>query len=448
VTGTLGALNFLANGTTVTTPVNLTTITIEAHVPNGGGYTVIPGTGQVNGTFTIPGVPAGNALIRVGDSFLETSARQVSFTDLVVGRPSAATATVNPTTTTINVTGLQPWVAGQDEIVWVSPNVGNTFYNFPLMAPLANATTATLSANFNTVKLVNQAQGDDTWLLQYRVAADAGFQTGATVGATQLAPFTQLNGQTTTLNATMLLPPNVPSITQALTWNLNAFSVLQATLPPGVNPKGFLAFSPFPSTTPNTTAIVDSWFARVPAAQLPPSSFTLVTPFPSGWSIVGRTFFSVDAPRQVAGTTGPLNLSSAIGHYDTLTALTSSPITPRLGTVSNVTLNGTAFSADRTSVGNAVTIGWTAPTLGTVTTYYVLLYRLSTASGAATTAAESFEFSTSNTSLIIPSSLPIAGQPYVVQVQATNAGFNARAEYGSRSVPQSISVITTPIFRP
>lgn len=418
-------------------------------MPSGVAYTVIPGTGQVNGTFTIPGVPAGNALIRVGVSFLETSARQVIFNSYVLGRPSPATATVNPTTTTVSVTGLQPWQAGQNQIVWVSPNVGNTFYNFPLNpTPLANATTATLGGNFNGAKLVNQAQGDDTWLLQYRFTTDGGSSTGAAIGATQLAPFTQLNGQTTALTATMLLPPNVPSLTQALSWNLNAFSVLQTSLPPGLNPKGFLAFSPFPSTTPNSTGVVDFWFVQVPAADLPPTSLTLVTPFPSGWSIVGRTFFSVDAPRQVAGTTGPLNLASGFGHYDTLAALTASPITPRIGPITNLTLNGTPFIADRTSVGSTVALGWTAPTLGAATTYYVTLYRLSTASGAPTTAAETLEFSTGNTSLVIPSSLLIAGQPYAAQVQATNAGYNPRVEYGTRAVPQSVSTIATPIFRP
>ncbi len=418
-------------------------------MPNGTGYTVLPGTGQVNGTFTIPAVPAGNALIRVGNSFLETSARQVAFSNSVLGRPTPATATVNPTTTNVSVTGLAPWVAGQDQIVWVSPNVGNVFYNFPLApAPLANATTANLSANFNTIKLVNQAQGDDTWLLQFRFAADGGYFSGTTVGAAQLAPFTQLNGQTTTLSASMLLPPAVPSLTQTFNWNLNSFSVLQTSLPPGLNPKGFLGFSPFPSTTPNTTSVVDSWFVQVPAAQSPPSSFTLVTPFPSGWSIVGRTFFTVDTPRQVAGTSGPFALVSGFGHYDALGTLTSSPITPRLGAVSNVTLNGTAFTVDRPSVGTALTVGWTAPTLGTVSTYYVVVYRLTTASGAATTAAETFGLSTGNTSLVIPPTILIPGQPYVLQVQALNAGFNARTEYGTSAVPQAFSLVTTPVFRP
>lgn len=305
-----------------------------------------------------------------------------------------------------------------------------------------------MSGNFNGVKLVNQTLGDDTWVLQYRFAADGGFSTGSTVSAVQLAPFTQLNGQTTALTGAMLQPPNLPSVTQSFSWSLNSFSALQTGLPPGTNPRGFLGFSPFPSTTPNTTNVVDSWFVQVPASQAPPSSFTLVTPFPSGWSIVGRTFFLVDTPRQVAGTTGPLALVSGFGHFDTMAALTSSPITPRLGPVSGVTLNGTPFTADRTGVGTTVALTWTAPTLGTVTTYYVTLTRLTTATNAATTAAETFEFSTANTSLVIPAAILIAGQPYLVQIEANNTGFNARVEYGTRAVPQAFSTIVTPMFRP
>lgn len=418
-------------------------------MPNGAnGYTVIPGTGQVNGTFTIPSVPVGNNLIRAGDNFFETNSRQVVFNSFQLGRANAATATVNPTTTSVAVNSLQPWVAGQDQIVWVSPNLGNTFYNFPLAAaPTTGATTANANANFSGAKLVNQAQGDDTWLLQYRFTTDGGMSVGTTVAATQLAGFTQLNGQTTALSATMQAPPNVPSITQSFSWNLNAFAALQTSLPPGTGPRGFLGLSPFPSTTPNTTNVVDSWFAQVSASLPPPSSFTLVTPFPSGWSIVGRTFFTIDTPRQVAGTTGPLALTSGFGHFDTMAALTSSPITPRLGPVTGITLNGTPFTTDRTSVGT-VTLGWTAPTLGTVTTYYVTLNRLTTASGAATTAAETLQFSTGNTSLVIPSAILIPGQPYVVQIEAENVGFNARVEFGTRSLPVAFSIVTTPMFRP
>ncbi len=418
-------------------------------MPNGSGYTTISGTGQVNGTFTIPSVAGGTVLIRVDNLYLETATRQANFVNFNLGRPNATTATVNPTTTTVAVTGLQPWVAGQDQLIWVSPNLGNRFVNFPVSpAPTAGATTATAGANFNGAKLVDQAQGDDTWLLQYRVVADGGFLGGTTVAAAQLAPFTQLNGQSTNLNAAMLAPPNVPSVTQSFVWNLNAFAALQTSLPPGTNPRGILALSPVPSVAPNITTVVDSWFVQLPASQLPPSSFTLVTPFPSGWSIVGRTLFTIDTPRQVAGTTGPLALTSGFGHYDTMAAMTSSPITPRLGPVTNLTLNGTPFTAERSSVGTTVTLGWTAPSTGTVTTYYVTIARLTTASGAATTQAESFEISTANASLVLPADRLIANQPYLVQVAAYNGSYNARVDYGSRAVPLAISFVVSPIFRP
>ncbi len=418
-------------------------------MPNGSGYTTITGTGQVNGTFTIPSVPAGTVLIRADNLYFETATRQANFVNFSLGRPNAVTATVNPTTTIVAVTGLQPWVAGQDQLIWVSPNVGNRFGNFPVSpAPTAGATTATAGANFNGAKLVSQAEGDDTWLLQYRIVADGGFLGGTTVAAAQLAPFTQLNGQSTNLNAAMLAPPNVPSVTQSFVWNLNAFAALQTSLPPGTNPRGLLALSPVPSVTPNTSTVVDSWAVQLPASQLPPSSFTLVTPFPSGWSIVGRAFFTIDTPRQVAGTTGPLAMTSGFGHYDTMAALTSSPITPRLGPVTNLTLNGTPFTTERSSVGTTVTLGWTAPSTGTVTTYYVSVSRLTTASTAATTKAETFELSTANTSIVLPADRLIANQPYVIEVSAYSANFNARVDYSTRSTPLALSFVNSPIFRP
>lgn len=449
ITGTSIANFFLANGTTATVGLNLTTLPIEAYVRNGTAYTVIPGTGQVNGTFTIPNVPVGTVLIRMGRVFLETTSRTVAFPAFEVGRPAAATATVD---TPINVAlaGLQPWAAGQDQLVWFSPNLGNTFYNFPLVSPPpTGAVTTTMAANFpNGLELVNQAQGDTTWALQLRVSVDAGVVGGQVIAASQLPPFTQVNGQPTSLSATMVTPPALPTVTQSLNWNLNAFSALQAQLPPGLNPRGGLIVFPFPATPPREVNTVQMWFAELSPALSPPTSLTVATPFPSTWSNFGRVYFVVDTSRQVAGTTGPVALSSGLGHTDVLTTLTSSPITPRLGPPGGLTLNGTPFISDRPAAGTTLTFGWTPPTLGTVTTYYVDLYRLTTAPGAATSIAERFTFSTASTTLTIPSGLVIAGQPYVVEVSAMNASFNARAEFGTVSVPRAFSFIVSPVVVP
>ncbi|MBL8922127.1 MAG: hypothetical protein JNJ54_24975 [Myxococcaceae bacterium] len=450
VTGTVTSLNYLVNGTTAMSPFNLSAVAIEAWVPNGSSYTVLTGTGQVNGTFRVPNVPMGPYLMRVGASFLQTTARQTTFYSYNVGRAGAAVANVNPTTMNLNLTGALPWINGQDQIVWVSPNLGNTFYNFQSFSstmPTVGATSINLSVNMNGVELASQAAGDDTWALQFRGVADGGYFQGGVVAGGQLPPFTQQNGQTTTVSATLLSPPTLPSLTQSFNWNLNAFSALQLSLPAGTNPRGTFVLSPFPATTGNTLGVVDLWFAQIPAANLPPSSFTLVTPFPSGWAITGRVFFVVDTPRTVAGTSGPAALISGFGHFDSMATLTSSPITPRLGPVTNVTLNGTPFTSDRTSVGT-MTLNWTPPSLGTPNTYFIGVNRLTGVAGMPTAIAESFTVSVAGPPFVVPSQLLVAGQPYVFEINAVTAGFNSRVEYSSRVVPYASSFIVTPIARP
>jgi hypothetical protein len=449
VTGTFITTNYLANGSTTATPANLTTRIVEAYVPAGdGGYTILPGAGQVNGTFAIPNVPAGNVFVRIDNIFLETSARQLTFTAGAVGRTNAAKATVNPTTTTVAVSGLSPWATATDRLDWISPNVGNAFFGFPLSpTPTAGASTATMSANLVNQTLVNQSFGDDTWVLQRRIVRDGGFSQATIVAGGQIPAFTQQNGQTSTLAVTLQQPPTLPTLTQSISWNLNAFTAFQPSFPGATNPGGFLAFSVTPNTAPNNTAFVDLWAVEVPAALQPPGSFTIASPLPSGWAVTGRVFFVIDTPRQVAGTSAPLAKVGFVGFYDSMSAFTAGTITPRIGPVTNLTLNGTPFTANRTGVGT-VTLSWTAPTLGAASTYYVQVERLSTTAGMPTTVAETLEFSTANTSLTIPSNLLIAGQPYVLSVDAISGGaFDPRTEYSTRN-PYAVSLVPSPIVTP
>ncbi|MBE2248170.1 MAG: fibronectin type III domain-containing protein [Myxococcus sp.] len=448
MTGTLSTRYFLVNGTTTTAPNNLTTGVIQALIPNGTSYTTLNGTGQANGTFIIPNVPQGTFLLRLGTTLLETSNRTFTFENAQLGRPNATTATVNPTTMVVNVSSHVAWAQGQDEFIWVSPNVGATFYDYETYAstpPTAGATSSSLSVNFNGTLLVDQSAGDQVWLLQNRFTTDGGVGVGGTIAAAALPPFSQLNGQTTSVSTALQTPPALPGLTQSLNWNLNAFAALQPSLPPGTNPRGTIVFSAFPSTTPSTLTLVNSWFSLVTAGLPPPTTFTLLTPFPSGWAITGRTFFAVDTPRTVPGTSGPVALASGLGHYDTLAALTGAPITPRLGPVTNITLNGTALTTDRTGAGTTLQLAWTAPGLGTPTTYYVIVSRLNGAPGAATSVAERFTISVAGTSLTIPPSILIPGQPYVFEVQAVSSPFNARAEFFTAAVPTAISYVVTPI---
>lgn len=450
VTGSVITRHYLADGGTTTTPINLTSSLIQAFVAIGGGnYSVLPGTGTSSGTFSIPNVPVGTVLVRVDSSFLETTARAVTFTTHEQGRPNATVATTEPTPLTVAVSNMQPWFDGADQLVWLTPNLGQTFFNMPLSFPPPNAATSTeIGANFNGLKLTSQPQGDETWLLQTRFATDGGWAAQTTVSARQIPPFTHQDGQSASLSAVMQFAPTLPVATPMFGWNLNAFTALQSSLPSGSSPRGFLAFSPCPSPTPNTLSVFDLWSTQVLSGQPPPTGASFVQPFPPPWNIVGRAFFLVDTLRQATGTTGPANFISGFGHYDTLNVFTTSFIAPRLGPARNLMLNGTAFTMNRPGASTAPTFSWTAPMLGTPTTYFVTLTRLSSTAGQPTTTLESFIFSTAATTFQVPAGLLLSGQPYVAEVEALEASFNARTEFATRQVPSAVSVIVSPILIP
>ncbi len=120
-------------------PVDLSTTTIAALVPNGsGGYNVLAGTGTSSGTFSIPNVPTGLYLLQIGTDYVWTS-NTVLDADYFADYRSDIVRANSSTTTTFDLANLHSW-QGTDFLELVCPN--NLTFEGPFPATLG-ATTFT-----------------------------------------------------------------------------------------------------------------------------------------------------------------------------------------------------------------------------------------------------------------------------------------------------------------
>src|SRR5947207_330903 len=90
-------------------PTNFSNSKINAWAPlPDGTWKFFPGQGTPDGKLTVPGVPAGPFLFRLGwDYFASSTARSFDLDFTSLGRPSRPTPKVRPTTISVVLTGLQ-----------------------------------------------------------------------------------------------------------------------------------------------------------------------------------------------------------------------------------------------------------------------------------------------------------------------------------------------------
>jgi hypothetical protein len=117
-----------STGPVIEVPVDLSATVFEAVADCGGGPQVYAGEGFADGTFVIPGVPPhGRYWLRVGATWIRTDERRIELGIDQLGRPDAVLGTPG-TSLVLDVTGLDPFVAG-DDIQLQSVNAGIGFYS-------------------------------------------------------------------------------------------------------------------------------------------------------------------------------------------------------------------------------------------------------------------------------------------------------------------------------
>ena len=421
-------------------PVNLSQTTIAALVPP--DFTAYPGSSAAAGTFTIPGVPAGTYYLQIASHYFVLSANSVDLSFDALGRATDSFAT-SPTDLTFDVTGLTAWQT-TDELALFSTETGTAAYAMQASANAgAPAASDTSLSGFvydlshaDQRALIDTTMGDHAVFSQLSTQSD-GTRSYRTIAHT-LSPstLTVANGGSATISGAVDTP--AASATLSAVWDRPAFAAQVAANAPGSSSDNYSTFA--------LTAMLDGaakgHYSEGPdivvyAPGYQPDSTTLTTswsyadPYPADWTrIVFLRYYGYRFAR--AGSTGVAVFSRMLAHENLATVTAQAPIEPIVGLPHDPLVNGQAANgtATLTAVGTTPTIAWSAPTLGTVSRYYVAVSRVQV-QGTSAALQQVIEIETSDTQVTIPPNVLASGQLYTFEIAA-------------RSLPSAIDLTATP----
>jgi hypothetical protein len=415
-------------------PRDLSSTTVDIYVPTPSGYDVISGTGRADGTASITGVPDGEYFVKLGGSaqFLSRTGSQIDVGEIRTGYGHQLAALTTPLT--FDVTNMQPW---KDED-------GLTFYSVLASAYYFLDTT--------DPDLVNAPAVDDTALSGF------GFDSRFTA---PFEPYLIKSGDAATMlhHVISSSSTNVPYLAAKEAYTT---STLAQTDGQSANVAGAFATSAGTTSTISVDYPGTQWDAY--ASQLYPAGSTVmlgagrttrytfsVEAHPSGLekcclqTTLSLLTFGVDAGVDLAsgvmsylipndasygqfgfassayracrfapGASARACVQIAMRRFDTLAAISATPIVPGISPVQNIRVDATALSTDITGAALTPLIEWDAPALGTATTYGVVLRVFPETGGSQIVA----QFHLTQPHLRIPAGVMQAGNVYAVVITA------------------------------
>lgn len=411
-------------GTTETrTPYDLSASSVSALVPESGSYRTIPGTTRADGTFSIPDVPGGGVWLRFDDSgtgspeFYWTESSQMDLNWASLGNPSVPRSSSTGTTTiTVDPAAPGMTVASQDIL---SPMAGyaaslTTSSSWPSTSfswrgkPLLSTSRETDLIITGLTSGITTAGDTYRWITGYSKSG--------------ISAFTMQEGLSNTVQANLTIQATPSSAWARI--NRDAFTAGTFTGGTLANPlltteyrAQFLGGSRGPIGGAQARLLTHT--TSTLTGTLDTGTLAYGDPFPTDWTRLIRIAYTTLA--------GPFTFGTGLDTYSVRFQVgtssnwradappSSNPITPLVGPVGNLQVNGQSAMTPRTGVGTTPTLSWTAPAMGSATSYSVLFIDMDTDQDLA-------YFITPNTSLQLPSGILPSGHRCMVVVMAYHKG--------------------------
>ena len=441
-----------------------------------GSFQTLQGTGNADGTFSIPNVPGGYYWLQPVPAAYWTSSSTFDFgmdTNVPLSSPPP-----NGTTTTLNFTlnGLDPTQAG-DEVAFLWASAPLLSLAWPAASP-AGSTSLTTSSIINSN--FDFSHSAPAFLAQYEPKT-IGALTVSVVGPEATMPGLTLVGRTTNTITQTLAPPAPVSFDLKIKGSAwmplfsnvgpNSASPQRADLELEVQPfmpGGTVLSTIFGSTMPLFGDVQTSFTPAalspvcigsrsgptVPSSLATPPSEPPITsdqdfgnvqygdPFPSTWPRVFTFCQTASVPVPIPGSTTPILFQLV----DTqISSVPQSPISPLIGQVQNPTINGMSLFVAATIGATGATLMWTAPSGTTPTGYKISPFTAGVLANGVISYLPSSEFYTAKTSALLP---PLqAGKTYVFVITAILDGAaNFETQPNRSALPiASVSVVSAPI---
>ena len=423
---------------------------VAALVPQAdGSLLVLTGSGNADGTFSIPNVPGGFYWLRMAPlAAYWTSSSTFDFGHDVIGSPLRATSGVQNTIFNIRASGLDPLLTED----WLGFLTDQQMLDieFPRIGP-AGSTTVDVSAIFSSN--IDLSQASTGFLMQFEpvfrgslnglalgpelTLSNLSLQDGATnsiTGALNASPMSSfalsINGSSWAPLFKNAGPAAANPIGSVLTVSAQPFatgryasgmnSFLGPDLPLFSSASQGISFGS-PSGAVTSCANSSDTLFTLPVASQPPiltdqnfGTLQYGDPFPPAWlrifSFCQKASLQIPIPN--SGATVPFLLVDG-----ERTALPTGPVAPLVSAVRNPTINGVSLSVPSTINSTAITLSWSPPSSGTPSSYAVQLFVLGTLPDGSMLYFPSEKFSTAQTSMTVPITLQ-AGRVFVLLVTA------------------------------
>jgi hypothetical protein len=396
-------------------PVDLSTRTIAALVPNGsGGYNVLAGTGTSTGTFTIPNVPSGFYLLQIGANYVWTSQTVVDIDSIADYRSDTVQANQN-TTVTFDLTNLHSWQQ-TDLFEMVCPN-NAMFEFFP-----GTVGETSFTGNFPYVGALSAgSEGDQYYVAQLITQNLGGFVFDRLARHMAPAKFTQAQGSDTPINGRL----RTIAQNQKFEANISGADISAQAL--AANPgaalnSGFIGLSVYPGSFAKgqTTSTADLVLFSAPPFITTNGDLGQVlygNPYSPKWPLYVGFNWLAQTNYSAPGATNSAPLITFVSVSTLKLPTSTSPIKPLAGVVSKPSINRKNFFKDQSSVSTTPTLRWSPPSVGAANNYLVQIAQLSN-SGGNTVINFIAAFYTQSRSLVVPPGLLSAGQAYVFVIQS------------------------------
>ncbi len=442
ISGT-GAVHYFTEASqseTASSPIDFSTSAVEALVPDGsGGFLSYPGTGA-SGTFSVPNVPPGQYMLRVGNTYVVTDVNAVDLGNSANGRPTAAVVTQN-SLVNVGVGNLKPWQSG-DFLEFYAPGAGDWDFGTERFAnsggPFDGDTSVSLSINLRALDgnfppfHIDSTAGDHAYLVQLSQQTTSSGTTYFALTRTFALPlFSSVDGGSVSAGD---YPPNTfDDITPTNSINVDfRGSQFLAALTADGNPNQTFTSALYGSeSVPGTPAYAfnvvsaDQLLVFLPTDGSDVTTGTMSYPplvFPPNiyWGDFRDVRFQSQVTYQLPGTVSGTNFVNGL-----FWTIAGQPelVVPPLSAPRTIKVDGANFFSDQTLAGLNPTITWSPPAIGVdngIFAYYRLtIYELdvNAANHKTTRGPLIATLHTPNTSIVLPSLLQ-SGRTYVLVLEA------------------------------
>lgn len=368
-------------------PADTTRTFIELQVPNSsGGWDRVPGIANADGTWVVNGAPlTGDFWLRVYDP--QAGVNEYLWTndapDLsrsARGRADAVTSHDRRTTLVFHADGLADW-QDFDELYMVSGNLGLSRAVFPTYfssnGPVNGDTKVDgLTDIWAGLPLLSSERGDDFQVVQVRTMRDPtdSFQYESPVRTVAFSGLTLTEGSQNEVTGTFAEPP---AFDYHLEWKRSTFAALGSQVNP-IYASAAQSNSFFVSAVaggaehgriiPFEMPIIGHAYPPVGTGDLS-EVLPARNPFPVSWVINGYNMsFPVGLTVGDGVSTG---LNGEIGLVSTELPSAGKPVVPLISPVQNLKLGDRAIADRISGVEADPVLSWTAPELGTATSYEI-----------------------------------------------------------------------------